>query len=50
MVLGLNNIQAMRDQFLVDLVEQPVTSSKSTDKNNMLECNIRKNTPSLDLT
>ena len=38
MVNRLNDIQTMGDQFLVDLVEQPVTSSESPDKNNILEC------------
>ena len=38
MVFRPNDIQAMGDQFPMDLVEQPVTSSESANENNMLEC------------
>ena len=41
MVKRPNDIQAMEDQFLADFAEQPVTSSESTDENDMLECKFK---------
>ena len=41
MVLRPYDIQAMREQFGVDFLEQPVTSSESTDENDMLECKFK---------
>jgi len=43
MVLRPNDIHVMLHKFLVDFVEQPVTSGESTDNNDMLECGFTPN-------
>ena len=41
MALRSEDVQATREQFLVDLVEQPVASSESTNEDDMLECKFK---------